>query len=120
MGCWSSELPNVRLTTSAGGSFRAASSLDSELDSIIFRVARCLRGLLLEFNQVHKSSERLRAYFAGRGLAVAPWSSSEDEISMTTGVFAADSLLRVARKCSRRDAIEYLTFFLPHYQTRSR
>lgn len=93
-GCWSSELPNVRSTTSAGGLFRAVSSSDSEFDSIIFRIARCLRGLPLKCNQVHVLFGWLRAHFAGCGLAGVPWSSSsEDEISMTAGVFAADSLL---------------------------
>ena len=39
---------------------------------------------------------------------------------MTAGVFAADSLLRVARECSTQNVTGCLTFFRPRYQTRSR
>ena len=120
-GCWSSELPNVRSTTSAGGSSRVASSSDSGLDSITFRIARRLRGLLLECNQVHESFGWLHAHFVGCGLAGVTWSSSsEDEISMTAGVFATGSLLRVVRQSSAQNVVGCLTFFPPRYQTRSR
>lgn len=49
--CRSLGSSDVRSMTFAGGSFRAASSSDSELDSIIFRVVRCLRCLLLDCSQ---------------------------------------------------------------------
>lgn len=62
---------SVKSVSLSGASFRGDSTSDSEFDSIIFRVARCLVVLPLEYAQGQRLVEWVYAYFAELGLVVA-------------------------------------------------